>query len=278
MLAAMMVVPTMDGIAKYLSAYIPVLQIVWARYFFHLLIMLPVVLTRYGLPSLLPKLIGWQILRAIFLLASTLLFFSALKEMPIADALAIIFVYPLVITAYSAFILKEAVGIRRTTAVILGFIGVLIIIRPGSGVFQWHSMLAVGAGLAYSGYLMITRKLSGSSPPLVTLMFGAIFGTLIMSATMPGVWVAPSSNQWLWMVGIGVGAVIGHFLIVKACEYASAAVLAPYGYTEIIGATLIGYLAFGDFPDAWTLTGIAVVIFSGIYISIRERKVKQKRI
>ncbi len=271
MLAAMAVVPLMDGVAKHLSGTFPVLQVVWARYFFHLLILLPVVLWRHGANALLLRNPWLQIIRGGFLLGSTILFFAAIAVMPIADALALVFVAPLVVTALSPLVLGERVGPRRWTAVSVGFVGVLVIVRPGLGAFQPGILLALGAGVVYAFYSLSTRKLSGSAPPLVTLAYTALLGALVMSAAVPAAWTPPDAKDLAWMALMGALAAVGHFLIIKSFEHAEASLLAPLGYSEMVMATVVGYFAFGDFPDAWTWAGVAIVISSGVYVSVRER-------
>ena len=272
LVTAMSVVPLMDGIAKYLTATYPVSQIVWARYFFHLVILLPLVLWHHGRHGLIPQKPGVQVLRSAFLLLSTIFFFAAIALIPLADAIALIFVSPLIVTALSPLVLGEQVGLRRWSAVIVGFLGALIVFRPGLGVLQWGALLAIFAGSTYAFYVLMTRKLSGSAPPLVTLFYTALLGAAIMSAVMPFTWVQPSAGHLVLMVTMGAIAASGHFLIIMAFERAPASLLAPYGYSEIVMATVVGYVAFGDFPDQWTWIGVAVIVCSGIYISLRERR------
>ena len=272
MIAAMMVVPLMDGIAKHLSATYSVVQITWARYFFHLVILLPVVLWRHGAAALLLRRPQLQIVRGGFLLGSTILFFAAISVMPIADAIALVFIAPFIVTALSPLVLGEQVGIRRWSAVGVGFLGVLVIVRPGMAAFHWGMLLALGAGAIYAFYSLATRRLSGSAPPLVTLTYTALLGAVVMSLAAPFYWSPPDTTALAWMALMGAVAALGHFLIIKAFEYAEASLLAPLGYVEIVGATAVGYFAFGDFPDRFTWLGVAIVIASGVYVSIRERR------
>jgi len=271
MIAAMLVVPLMDGVAKHLSASFPVVQVVWARYFFHLVILLPVVLWRHGVDALVLRRPALQIARGGFLLGSTIFFFAAIALMPIADALALVFVAPLMVTALSPLVLKEQVGIRRWAAVSVGFVGVMVIVRPGFSTFHWGMVLALSAGATYARYSLATRKLSGSAPPLVTLAYTALLGALCMSAVVPFFWIPPDPTGLAWMILLGLIAAGAHFLIIKAFEHAEASLLAPLGYGEIFMATVVGYFAFGDFPDPWTWLGITIVIGSGVYVSLRER-------
>lgn len=275
MLVSMSVVPVMDGFAKELSARYSVIEIVWARYFFHLLYLLPVVLVRYGVSALLPRHPGLQIVRGGLLLTSTILFFAAIAIMPIADALALVFISPLIVTALSPVFLDEKVGIRRWLAVSIGFIGALIIIRPGITAIDTGSMLALGAGAVYAIYMIATRKLSGSAPPLVTLTFTALLGGVVMSVAVPFQWKTPTAVDFSMMAAMGGCAALGHYLLIKAFDHAPASVLAPFGYSEIVMATIIGFFFFGDFPDSITWIGVAVIITSGIYISLREGRINK---
>ncbi len=273
MLGAMMVVPVMDGIAKSLSTHYPVIQVVWARYFFHFAWLLPLVLRRYGLRSLIPDRLTLQLVRSLFLMASTGLFFAAISRIAIPDALALIFVSPFVVTILSAWLLGETVGPRRWSAVVFGFIGALIIIRPGFGVFDWASILALGAGCCYAGYIVTTRALSaGGSAPLVTLAFTGLVGSLLLTPIAAPTWVVPSITDWGWMLAMGAIAAGGHYMIIAALRFAPASLLAPYSYSEMLSATVVGYVGFGDFPDRWTWVGVAVIVISGLYIGWRERR------
>lgn len=278
LVVAMSAVPFMDAIAKHLSATLPVVQVTWARYVFHLVLAVPILFwTQRGGGQMVPRRIGLQLLRGVLLVCSTFSFFLSVKYLPLADALALAFVSPLVVTAVSPFLLGEHVGMRRFTAVGIGFIGALIIIRPGSGVMQWASLLALSAGVTYALYVVMTRKLAGTAPPIVTLVYGALFGALVTSTALPFAWKQPTGAEWAWMVAIGMTAACTHYLLIKAYEAAPASLLQPFTYVEIIMATILGYLWFGDFPDAWTGVGVAILIASGIYVSLRERKLHLKR-
>jgi len=272
LLSAMMIVPLMDGIAKYLSSEFHTLQIVWSRFFFHFMLLAPIVLWRLRPRDLLPPRPILQLLRGGCLLAATIVFFWSLRTMPLANTLAIFFVAPMLVTMLSALILREHVGIRRWSAVLIGFAGVLIIARPGSGLTGSGVTLAFAAAAAYALYAIATRYLSGTAPPLVTLAYTALLGAIVMSVAAVFVWKTPTAAQWALMAAIGVIAAGGHYLLIRAYELAPASLLAPYGYAEIVMATIVGYVVFGDFPDGWTWAGIAVIVSGGIYISIRERQ------
>jgi drug/metabolite transporter (DMT)-like permease len=276
-MASMLFVAAMDGVAKHLTQHYPVFEVAWARYFFHFMVLLPLVIWRYGRFAFRPTHRGLQILRSICLLVSTVLFFAALRSMPIAETLALSFVAPLVVTALAPVLLGEHVGIRRYVAVTIGFLGALFIIRPGIGVFQWSALLGLGSGCVYALYVIATRKLAGTSPPLVTLAYSALVGAAVMSVIVPGVWVTPTPLDLALMVCLGALAASGHFLVIIAYERAQASFIAPYGYSEMIWATAIGFFVFGDFPDGWTWIGITVICGSGVYITVRERRVATQR-
>ncbi|NQW00105.1 MAG: DMT family transporter [Rhodospirillales bacterium] len=272
MVLAMFIIPFVDTIAKELSSRYATTQIAWARYFFHFVLMLPLVLYKHGPRALFPLHPGAQILRGGLLMVSTFMYFSAVALIPLADALALVFIYPVVMTALSALVLKEIVGARRWSAVFVGLVGACIIIRPGLLAVGPGTLLALGAGITYACYLVATRRLANHTPPLVTLTFTALMGAVVFSMLVPAFWQTPSPVDMLLMGLMGALAACAHYLIIRAFDYAEASVLAPYGYAEVIMTIALGYLIFGDFPDAFTWLGIAIIIASGIYISFRERK------
>jgi drug/metabolite transporter (DMT)-like permease len=265
--------PVCDGIAKYISRDYPVIEVVWGRYLFHFLTMLILLWWRYQGKTTLrwwPGQLRLQLLRGATLVGSTLLFFAAIATMPLADALALMYVFPMVVTALSPWLLKEYVGIHRWSAVVLGFIGICIILRPGSQTFQLSALLALASGLVLGLYCIVTRRLSGNTPPLITLAFTAFIGGVVMSCIVPFHWITPTPTVWLLMLIMGAAAALGHTLMILAFDYAEASLLAPLAYAEIVIAVVIGYLVFGDFPDIWVWSGIVIVISSGMYISLRE--------
>lgn len=275
MLAAMSSLPFIDVFAKFLGQQgLPILQIVWARLFFGALVTLPFALRLTGWRGLPPARPVYHGLRAGFLILATFCFFLSLTYLPIADALAIFFVQPLIVTVLSALVLKEAVGPRRWTAVAVGFIGTLIIIRPGFVELNPGTLLALAAGSFLAVYFVMTRHISGQAHAMVTTFQTNAVGTLMISLAMPLVWQHPTLLQWLMFAGLGAVATFGHFLVVRAYDFAEASLLAPLAYTEMVMATVLGWYFFGDLPDVWTLIGVAVLIACALYISVRERKRK----
>ena len=265
-----MFLPVMDGFAKYLSDDLPILQITWARYFFTVAFVFPIMLFFYKKQlvwSDKPKL---QIFRGLILLSANICFFYAISVISLAKALTLAFIAPLIVTAFSPILLGEKVGFRRWTAVAVGFIGSLIVIRPGYLEFNLASMAALATGFFYGFYLIITRKLSTSDNPLLTLLITGMVGALLVSLIIPFYWVKPTLNQWSLMAGIGVFACIGHLFLILSLKYADASKLAPLGYTEIIPNVIIGYYFFNELPDNWTYLGLFIIVLSGLYISRRE--------
>tara|TARA_B110000444_G_scaffold221555_1_gene222994 strand:- start:571 stop:1275 length:705 start_codon:yes stop_codon:yes gene_type:complete len=218
-----------------------------------------------------PKL---QIIRGLILLIANICFFYSISVISLAKALTLAFVAPLIVTAFSPMFLGEKVGFRRWSAVVIGFIGSLVVIRPGFVEINLASLAALGTGVMYGFYLIITRKLSTSDNPLLTLLLTGLVGAVIITCVMPFVWVQPNINQWSMMAAIGVFACIGHLFLILSLKYADASKLAPFSYFEIITNIIIGYYFFNDFPDNWTFLGLFIIVLSGIYISRREIKVK----
>ena len=277
-LIAWVMLPIMDGLAKYLSAEIPVLQITWARYFFTVVFTFPLMFfffKKYLVWTDKPKL---QLIRGLILLTANISFFYSISVISLPKALTLAFVAPLVVTAFSPFFLGESVGYRRWAAVIIGFIGSLVVIRPGFLEINLASLAALGTGIMYGFYLIITRKLSTSDNPLLTLLLTGVVGAIIATTFMPFVWVSPTFNQWSLMAAIGLFACIGHLFIILSLRYADASKLAPFSYFEIVTNIIIAYYFFGDFPDSWTFLGLFIIVFSGIYISRRENIVKKIKI
>jgi drug/metabolite transporter (DMT)-like permease len=273
MLIAMAVLPFLDVIAKHLGDIgVPVLQIVWARMFFGTFLTLPIVVGQFGWkPILTPDSLGIQIIRSLLLLTSTGLYFWSLKYLPLADALAIFFVQALAVTLLSPFMLGEHVGIRRWLATIVGFIGTLIIIRPGFQTFNLGILLALGSGFATAVYMLLTRKIAGRAPALLTTLHTNAAGMVLVTVAVLFVWQTPTFTEWGLFVLLAAIATLGHYMIVRAFDYAEASTLAPFSYTEIIMEVAGGWWFFGDFPDFWTFLGVGILIASAVYMSYRER-------
>ena len=275
-LAAWSVLPIMDGMAKHLSSEIPVLQVVWGRYFFMLLISVPITYFFFNSYLKWPSNIQIQLIRSIFLFLSTVLFFYAISILPLADSLTLMFFSPIIVTILSALVLKEKVGLRRWVAVFVGFFGALIVIRPGFNEINLATIAAIGAGFSYALYIISTRKLSSIDNPLLTLIFTGLSGAIIISIIVPFVWVPLNSNQLLFLIGLAAAGTLGHLLLILSLNYAEASKLAPLGYFEIVTNIIIGYVYFNDFPNKWIWLGLFFIISSGVYISLRESIIKSE--
>jgi len=279
MITAMLMLPGLDAIAKWLSGSVSSGQVTWSRFFFQIIFMTPLLLRTRG-PWFSPVLLLHGA-RGFLIAAATLLFFSGLKYLPIADAISIFFIEPLLVTLLSAVFLGESIGWRRISAISIGFIGALIIIRPTFSEVGWPVMFPVGTAFCFSFYILLTRKLVKTEDPIRLQFFAGIFGFLVMTAALyfgtsnnveilTAIW--PTKFEWMLLFGLGLIATIGHLLVVHAFRRAPVGVLAPFQYVEIIGATLLGLLIFDDFPDAVTWLGISIIVGSGIYVFHRESR------
>ena len=268
----MLVVPFMDAIVKLLSSRYPVLQLVWARFFFHFLLVAPLALWQHGPTAFIAKQPILQVGRGLFLLAATGFFWMAIKFIPLADAISLFFFNAVIIVALSAAMVKERVPPSRWFASSFGLIGALLIIRPGFEAFHWASLLAVTASVFFALFFLSNRLLAGQAAPLVALSYQSVGGFLIMTAVMPFVWVTPNGVDMFLMFAIGLIGATGHLLLIRACEFADASFLAPYLYAEIIMQLALGYWLFSDFPDTWAWLGITLIIIVGIFLSIVGRE------
>lgn len=261
----------LDAAAKWLARDYATPQIVWARYAGHFLLAILWFLPRYGGAVWRSANVRLQVLRSLFLFAATASNFFALRYLQLAETSAIAFSVPLLVAALSVPLLGEHVGLRRWGAIVVGFIGVLIIARPGAGAMHW----AVSFSFAMAGfaalYQITTRKLAGQDPPQTTLVYSALVGTVLATPLLPFVW-SPVVGwlPWALMALMGVCGCVGHYLLIVAHRHAPAPILAPFVYPQILYMTLSGWLIFGDVPDCWVLVGAAVVIASGLFLWYRE--------
>ena len=271
-LCGWLLLPFMDGIAKHLSTEMHFLQVVWGRYFFMLLISIPLAYIFFRKELKLPNSLAVQLWRSFFLFLSTIFFFYAISIISLAEALTLAFVSPIIVTILSIFFLKEKVGIHRWLAVFLGFFGVLIIIRPGFIDLNLASLSALAAGISYAFYILYTRKLSFTDSAVVTLIFTGSIGCLIISFIVPFVWINLNLQQVLFLILLATIGTLGHFLIILSLRLGEASKLAPLGYFEITTNIFVGYVFFDDLPDIWIYLGLFLIVISGIYIFIRENK------
>lgn len=275
-ISAWMLLPIMDGLAKHLSTEIHFIQVVWGRYFFMALISLSITYFFFNKNLKWPNNIKIQLIRSLFLFLSTILFFYAISVISLAEALTLAFVSPMIVTLLSAIILKEQVGIRRWSAVIIGFTGVLCVVRPGFNEINLATITALGCGICYAFYIISTRKLSNQDNPLLTLIFTGLSGSIVISLIVPFYWSSLTITQLILLISLALIGTLAHFLLILSLNYAEASKLAPLTYSEIVMNVIIGYYFFGDFPDQWIWLGLIIIVSSGVYISLRENVIKKK--
>jgi drug/metabolite transporter (DMT)-like permease len=263
----------LDTTAKYLNTQMDSLQIAWARYTSAFVLTL-IVSNPLTHPRLLrtrsPKL---QITRSLLLVGSTALNFLGLRWLQLDEALSIIFTFPLLVAIISGPMLGEWIGWRRWTAIGFGFVGVLLITRPGLGGMHPAALFTLGATICYGFYAVITRIVSRVDSNQTSLFYANFIGALVMLPVIPVVWQPPV--DWvvaLLMVMIGVLGSTGHYFLIAGHKLAPASVLSPFVYTQLIWVIIFGYLVFGQVPNSWTIAGAAIVIASGLYLLYRERK------
>jgi drug/metabolite transporter (DMT)-like permease len=260
-----------DVTAKYLSASLPSAEIAWLRFLVFAIIMTPAMVPGSPLYALPTKSLGLQLLRGSALLGSSLLFITGLRYLPIAEASATGFVSPLFVTALSIIFLSEKVGVRRWLATAVGLLGVLVILRPGTSAFHIAAFLPLASAMCWATTLIMTRMMSGKEHAITIMTYSSIAGVAIMSALVPFVWVQPSWHAIAFGVLIGIASTAGQWIVVLAFRYADASVLAPFSYTQLVWASSLGFLVFGEVPDLWTVVGAAFIVASGLYTAHRER-------
>jgi drug/metabolite transporter (DMT)-like permease len=267
---------TMDMLAKYGAEDLPVPIIVWGRYVFHLAIMVALFPgVRFSRLWKTKRPIALS-LRGGLLAACTLCFFLAIATVPLADANAISFASPLFMVALSIPLLRETVGRRRWAAVVIGFLGILIIVRPGFQQMHWAYLLLLAVALMFAIYSIMTRQLSRDEDPMAMLFYTGLIGALGASLAAPFYWQTPNLQQWLLLLAIGAIGGVSHLIIIHAFKAASASMLAPFQYPMIIWSVLYGYYIFDDVPDAWTIAGATIIIASGFYVWLRETQLARR--
>jgi drug/metabolite transporter (DMT)-like permease len=188
-----------------------------------------------------------------------------------AEVKAVSFISPLLVTVLAVWWLREEVSRTRWLAVVIGFLGVLFIVRPGSAMIQWPALLAVGSALCYSAYQIMTRKFSETENPFTTLFYTAAVGCVLMSFVVPLFWKTPDMRHVPLLILLGLVAGFGHFMLIKALELENASFLSPLGYIQLLWVNLFGFLAFGDLPDLYSVIGMVIIVGSGLYVALGHR-------
>ena len=275
MVLACLFFPVGDAIAKHLVGIHDVLLILWLKYVVQTALVGLVMLFTLPLSAFRSSRWRLQIGRGLFGIGSYGPFLVAISFIPLADAIAIEFSAPLIVVALSVPLLGERVGMRRWVAVCVGFIGTLLIVRPGLGMVHWAAMLMLVAATSVALMQIASRALARTEHSLTSLFYLSLTGLVLTSPPVPFVWAQLDLATWGLMLAVGGIAGFCHYLFILAYEFATAALLAPFMYAQIIGATILGYLMFADVPDAWTISGTAILVASGLYVAYRENRASQ---
>jgi drug/metabolite transporter (DMT)-like permease len=266
--------PVMNGFAKFLgeSGY-DSLQVSWARAFGHILFMLAAFVPRFGLGMLRTHRPGTQILRSALLMTSNLSFFFAIVSIPIAKAASISLTAPLVVALLAWPMLGERTTVGRLVALGVGFLGVVIVIRPGTEVFQWASLFVVASATCYALYQILTRRIAGTDSPETSAIYSSTIGAFGLIVVLPFVWRTPHSlRDILYFCSLGVLGALGHYCVARAMHYAPANIVSPFQYMQLLGSVAVGYLFFGNFPDVVGWIGAAIIVGAGLSIGWSQRK------
>ncbi len=270
-LASGLLLASQDALSKTLTALYPVLLVVWLRYLSQSVLMLALFAPRMGLDLVRTQRPWLQLVRGLSLVAITLLFYSALRFIPLGEATAVIFLAPLVVIVLSATWLKEHISRGLWLSVGCGLCGVMLIVRPGGALFTPAILLPLGAALCFGLYQLLTRRLSATDHPATSNFLSAMVGTLSMSVLLPWHWQTPTLVDGLLMATLGATAMTGHMLLTYAYRFGSAASLAPFTYVQIVTATLLGVVFFDHTPDLWAILGMTVIILSGAALAWGQR-------
>lgn len=280
---AMILLPGQDIIAKYVSDTVSPGTLSWVRFFLQSLFTLPFILYFQGARGLVPNRLWPNVLRGGLIATSSTLFFAAIAVMPVADAVAIFFIEPFILTILSAAIDGEHVGWRRWTAVVAGFVGVLIVVQPSWAVFGPVSIVpAIGGGI-FAVYVLLNRRLTAFDTPATMQFTAGLSALAVISVALVAGWMfglpsltpsAVGAREVGFLLLMGVLGTSGHLFFVRASRLAPSSLIAPMQYVEIVGAAILGYLVFGDFPNLLKWVGIAIIVGSGAYVFWRESRVR----
>ena len=271
LLAATLLFSLSDGMAKILGQRLPVFEISWIRYAIFVVLALAMA-GRGGRLRLRVRSPALQVLRGVALVASAIFFIFALRLLPMADAAALGFIGPLLITLLAIPVLGEAVGARRWVAIVVGFAGVLIVVRPGAATFSPGAILVLLSTSCWAVASVLTRKMAAWDDASTTVLWSAVTGFLLLSLIMPFVFQVPAGPDLALSLVLGLVASIGQYMLVMAYRHAAASLLAPLSYAQLLWSSALGFLVFGAVPDRWTIIGALIIVASGIYIAQQARR------
>lgn len=270
------VFPLMNGFVQVLATDYALEQLVWFRIVGHFVFMYALFMPKFGVGIIRTECLGLQLARSAALLASTICFFYGISYLPLAQATAISFTTPFIVVLLAVPFLGERLGIGRLLGVAFGFAGVLVVVRPGSDVFQWASVVVVASAFFYGTYQLITRKVSNRDRPETSSIYSAVVGSVAMLAVLPFVWKTPDTiSEWALIASLGFLGGLGHYFVAKALSHAPAGVIAPFMYFQIIGSVIVGYALTGTMPDAATWTGAATIVAAGLFVAWLETRYKK---
>jgi len=269
--AAVFLFASSDALSKYLTHFYPVVMVLWVRYVVHVLLMLAALRPPSVQSLLISKQPKLQLIRGLCMVCTNLLFISALGYIPLAEGTSIIYLSPLLVTAFSGPLLGEKITRLQWVAVMIGFAGVLLVVRPGGSVFHPVALLALGAAFSFSLYQVITRKLSHVDSSGTTNFISGLVSVVVTSVLIPFFWKTPTLYFAVLMVLLGVSALISHLLMTKAYLYAKPSTLAPFSYTQLLFAGFIGYAFFNQTPDGIGLVGMCIIVMGGLLVLMRQR-------
>ena len=269
---AMAMFSSKDTLVKLMDGYYSPVVVMWAQMSFASLFFTPIIAVKYGPESLWPKTPSLQIMRATSVVTGIGMFYWSISLIPLAEATAITFVAPLITTSLSPVMLNEKIGLRRWTAVLIGFVGILIVLRPEFNGDRLGYLIAFGAGIMIGVFYTFNRLLAGEAPPLVNQTYSSIIGALLLTPFIFSVWVPLRSEDMVLILSFCAIAALGQTCLFSSFLHGEASILAPLTLSQIVFATLFGYLFFNEFPDNVSILGIIIVISSAVYIAIRETR------
>ncbi|CAM4110850.1 Membrane protein [Pseudomonas reidholzensis] len=261
-----------DALSKFLGGLYPVIMVVWVRYLVHTLLMAGIFLPKSGMAVLRTRRPLLQTLRALSLLSTSLLFTAGLQYLPLAEATSVNFLAPVLVTALSVPLLKEHVTVGQWAAVVLGFIGVLVVVHPGGAMFTPAILFPFGSALGFCFYQLLTRKVAAYDSPTTSNFYAGLCNTLVMSLLVPFFWQLPRWDHALLMLALGGFGMTAHLLLTQAFRFAAPAMLAPFSYCQIVFAGLLGFVVFRQVPDSVSLVGIAIICLSGLGAAWMQRR------
>jgi len=270
MVLSVLFFPLKDALIKLLDGQYSAIQVVWAQFAVTGIVCLTLILVRGGRQALMIRSPIQQILRALFVTTGMGTFYWAINLIPLAEATAMQFIAPLVVTALSPVLLGETVGLRQWLSVVAGFAGVLIVFQPEFSGELLGYYVALLSGLCIGFFFILNRKLAGQAGPIASVAYSAFLGAIMVSPLVPSVWVAPRPEDIAVIAGFLAFAIAGQTAMFSAFHFAEASLVSPFHYVQVVGATLFGFLFFDEFPESIRLLGIGMIIGSGVYIAVRE--------